>query len=109
VAAGDLAAGLDVNDTTPPVTTDDALTGWQTGPVTVHLTPTDSGSGMSGGSAQTEYRIDGGPWKTGTSVTLRAAIRHKRPGLAAGDHLVEYRSIDNAGNTESIKSCTLTL
>ncbi len=91
-------------DLTAPATTDN--TDGQTHQTfTVVLTPSDTLSGV----ATTQYRIDGGPWQTGTTTTLRLAIRHKRPGLAAGDHLIEYRSIDNAGNTESIKSCTVTL
>jgi hypothetical protein len=29
--------------------------------------------------------------------------------VSSGEHLVEYRSTDNAGNVESIKSCTVTI
>ncbi len=96
---------LDVKiDTTAPTTTDNT-DGLPHQVFSLVLTPADATSGV----ASTQYRIDGGPWQTGTTTTLRLAIRHKRPGLAAGDHLIEYRSIDNAGNTESIKSCTVTL
>jgi len=91
-----------VVDRTAPVTTDnhDAL---------VHsyfrlvLTPVDATSGVS----STQYRIDGGPWLSGTSVTLRLPIRHKLRGVSAGIHLVEYRSTDAAGNAETIKSCSV--
>jgi hypothetical protein len=69
------------------------------------LTVTDATSGV----ALTQYRIDGGGWTTGTTVTLRLAIRHKRPGLSRATHTAEYRSTDNAGNLESIKSCSVTL
>ena len=71
----------------------------------VVLTPSDALSGV----AATSYRIDHGAWHSGTSVTLRTAIRHKRGGYSRGAHLIEYRSTDNAGNVEGIKSCTVTL
>ena len=77
---------------TAPVTTDNAPAGWQnTSPVTVTLTPTDFGSGMSGGPAATQYKIDGATsWSIGTSV------------LVSGDgvHTIRYRSIDAAGLVE---------
>jgi hypothetical protein len=89
-------------DSTAPATTDnhDAL---------VHsyfrlvLTPVDATSGVS----STQYRIDGGPWVSGTSATLRLPIRHRLRGVSAGSHLVEYQSTDRAGNVETIKSCSV--
>ena len=72
---------------------------------TLVLTPTDAASGVF----YTEYRIDGGDWQTGTSAVMRIRIKHKRPGYSRGYHLVEYRSIDNAGNVEATKSCTVRL
>ena len=84
-------------DTTPPVTTDDAPSGWQNGPVTVTLTPTDSGSGTSGGQAGTWYSIDGGPYTPGTSVQV----------TADGAHTLTYYSKDAAGNAETPHSVTV--
>jgi hypothetical protein len=91
-------------DATAPSTTDnhDGLTHRS---FTLVLTPTD----LSSGVASTEYRIDGGTWTSGTSATLVRALRHKRAGLPAGAHLVEYRSTDNAGNLETIRSCSVIL
>lgn len=66
-----------------------------TRPVTVTLTATDPAP--SGGLDRTEYRINGGTWNT-----YSAPIRRQQPGL----YLVEYRSVDQAGNEEDIKSVT---
>jgi hypothetical protein len=86
-------------DATPPTTIDDASAGWQPGAVTVRLTPTDSGSGMSGGSAKTEYKLDAvAIWSIGTSVAVSGD----------GVHTIVYRSTDAAGNLETPdKSCTV--
>ena len=70
----DLSADITL-DSTAPVTTNDAPTGWKNGSVTVHLSPTDAGSGMVGGLAKTEYSTDSGAnWTTGTSRD-----DHRRP------------------------------
>jgi len=91
-------------DGTAPTTTDN--TDGLAHPVfSVVLTPSDALSGV----ATTSYRLDGGAWRSGTSVTLRLAIRHKRGGYSRGAHLIEYRSTDNAGNVEEIESCTVRL
>ena len=55
-------------------------------------------------SALTQYRVDGGPWVSASSVSIGLGIRHKRGGLSRGPHLIEYRSTDVAGNVETIKS-----
>lgn len=59
--------------------------------------------------SRTESSLDGGAWLSGTSGTLRLAVRHRRAGYARGAHLVENRSTDNAGNIETIKSCMVAL
>jgi hypothetical protein len=91
-----------VTDTTAPVTTDD-FDGLPHHSHTVVLTPIDHQSGV----ALTQYRVDGGPWISATSVSIGLGIRHKRGGLSRGPHLVEYRSIDFADNVESVKSFTV--
>lgn len=83
-------------DTTPPVTTDNAPAGWQNAAFSVTLTCVDvagSGSGASG-CQTTQYRLDGGAWQTGNTVSISVE----------GDHLLEYYSVDNAGNSEATKS-----
>ena len=102
----DLSADITL-DTTAPVTTDDAPSGWKHASVTVHLSPADAGSGMSGGSASTEYSTDSGvSWATGISVTITAdPVAHTTDGITT----VSYRSTDAAGNTEAIKTCQVKL
>ena len=85
-------------DTQAPTTTATGLTaqnaGWVTNssPVTVTLTPSDSESGMSGGSAATYYTLDGGDQQT-----------YSGPLQVSGDgaHIVTYWSVDALGNTEA--------
>ncbi len=93
-------------DTTAPVTTDDADDLWHNAPVTVNLTAVDNegGSGMVGGAAKTEYKVDGAAtWTTGTSVLVDAPAGHANDGV----HTISYRSTDRAGNVEAAKSCTV--
>ena len=101
-----LSAGITL-DATAPVTTDDAPSGWKHASVTVHLSPTDAGSGMSGGSAATEYSTDGGAdWTTGTSVTVSAdPLAHTTDGITT----ISYHSSDAAGNAEATRTCQVKL
>ena len=78
-------------DALPPTTTDNATTGWQKADFTVTLTCTDGGPS---GCKETKYRLGGSAWQTGTSVAI----------ASEGDHLLEYYSVDNAGNQETTKS-----
>ena len=80
-------------DTTAPVTTDDAPATWSKNAVTVHLSATDAGSGV----ADTQYKLDGGGWTTGTQVTISSD----------GVHTLAYRSTDSLGTVEADKSCTV--
>ncbi len=84
-------------DKTAPVTTDNTASigsGVKTSPVTVTLSPSDSGSGI----AQTYYTINGSIPTTsssqGTSIVLSVD----------GTYTIKYFSVDNAGNTESVKT-----
>ncbi len=86
-------------DSTPPVTTASVAGplgngGWYTGPATVTLNATDSGSGV----AATYYSVDGGPAQTyGVPFTISAN----------GTHSVDYYSVDNAGNVETTQTSTV--
>ncbi|WP_211590268.1 ThuA domain-containing protein [Microbispora sp. H11081] len=90
-------------DKTAPVTTattDPAQPegGSFTGPVTVTLQAADEAGGS--GVAKTEYSLDGGDWAAYTApVTVSGD----------GEHQLRYRSTDKAGNTEEIKTLTLTI
>ena len=84
-------------DTTPPETTDDAPAGWVTHAVTVTLTPSDAGSGV----LQTQYRLDGGGWRRGTSVLGAAPPGGSNDGI----HTIDYRSVDSLVNIEDTHTC----
>jgi len=89
-------------DTSPPTTTMHGYDGsWRQGSVTVQFDAVDDRSGV----AATEYRVDGRAWTSGTDVTLRTWRR----GGNSREHLLEYRSRDNAGNLEAIKSVPVRL
>lgn len=68
----------------------DGDNGWYTKAVAVTLTATDEASGVG----TTYYRMDNGPWQTGTDFQIRTE----------GSHIVYYYSTDVAGNKESEKS-----
>lgn len=61
-----------------------------TGGTAFTLTASDNLSGVE----KTEYRIDGGEWHASAPFTISAE----------GSHLIEYRSADNVGNLENIRS-----
>jgi hypothetical protein len=92
-------------DATPPVTADNAGSGvWHAGPFTLHLTPSDEGSGMSGGQAKTEHSTDdGATWQTGLTKTYEVWKR----GGGSGTYTVLVRSTDAAGNLETPKTVTV--
>nr|WP_231571114.1 discoidin domain-containing protein [Paenibacillus sp. VKM B-2647] len=77
-------------DTTPPVTTDDAKSGWQRTGQTVQLTATDAGSGVK----STYYSVDNGSFTEGRTVAI----------MDEGVHTLKYYSEDMAGNKEQAKS-----
>ncbi|NOV03771.1 hypothetical protein GC097_27560 [Paenibacillus sp. LMG 31457] len=77
-------------DTTPPVTTDDAVTGWQQTGQTVTLTATDTESTVS----KTVYSVDGGAFVEGSTIQI----------TDEGVHTLQYYSVDAAGNQEATKS-----
>ena len=101
----------------PPITKTFTQNGTWQFICTLHSTynaPTDSWTGMVGtanvtGSAPavpaisgvdyTEYRVNGGAWTKGNSVTVSAV----------GAYAVEYRSADKAGNVETAKSVAFSI
>jgi hypothetical protein len=61
---------------------------WYLGEVSINLTASDSVSGI----LQLDYRVDGGEWLS----------FHNLVGVASeGDHELEYRAVDRAGNVET--------
>jgi len=79
-------------DTTPPSTAyliegTQGQNGWYTSQLTVKLIASDTGSGI----AATYYRINDGPWQTGTQFQL----------TADGYYTLSFYSVDVAGNVET--------
>jgi len=81
-------------DSTPPVTTSNALTSYA-GTATVTLTATDNSG--PGGVAHTYYRIDGSTQVEGTSIVIAPPAW----GVPAVTHTIEYWSVDFTGNWEN--------
>ncbi|MBD0379927.1 discoidin domain-containing protein [Paenibacillus sedimenti] len=77
-------------DDTPPVTTDDAPSGWKNTDVTVTLTATDNESGI----LQTFYSVNEATYKEGSIVNI----------TEEGIHKINYYSADKSGNEETVKS-----
>jgi len=91
-------------DAIPPLTSaegNDDL--WHNAPVTLRFSAADNdyGSGMVGGHAKTEYKLDDGVWTEGTSLTVPA------PPNTSCIHTAHYRSVDRAGNVEANRSLTV--
>ena len=93
-----------LDDTNPPVTTisfnppePDGDNGWYVSNVTVILNAADEISGVN----ITKYRIDGGIWQTYTEPFILDDDGE--------DILIEFYSIDNAGNQEEIKSAEINI
>ncbi len=83
-------------DKTAPASTATPDGGTFTGPTAVTLAGTDSGSGV----AKVEYRLDGGAWTEYTSpVTISGT----------GQHTLERRATDVAGNVSGVASGTYTI
>lgn len=82
-------------DTTAPITTiSGAPAGWSNAPVTFSLTASDAGSGVKA----RYYRLG-----SGAQITYTAPVTISTDGAT----VVSYWSVDNAGNTETVKSTTV--
>jgi len=91
-----------LDDTTPPITTistnppePDGCNGWYVSNVTITLNATDDLSGVNA----TYYRINGSDWN-----------KYIFPFIISEDGeniLIEFYSVDNAGNVETVKSIKL--
>ncbi len=77
-------------DETAPVTTSNVEDSWSNQAYTVELTATDDLSGV----AKTYYSVNGSEFVEGTSLELSES----------GTHEVSFYSVDNAGNTEEVKT-----
>ena len=89
-----VASSTAVNiDASAPTTTSDAPAGWQTADVVVTFNATDNGpSGVQG----TFFQLDGSGTVAGTSVLV-----------TEGKHVIDFWSVDNAGNIETLHTITV--
>ncbi len=94
VTTSNVAAGRRV-DNTAPTTGSNAPSGWQSSSVTVALSASDGGSGVS----NTQYSLDAGGWNSGTSVNVSGD----------GVHTISFFSTDVAGNMESTQTATVSI
>jgi len=85
-------------DTIAPVTTSDATSGYN-GTATIHLFPTDVGSGVN----VTHYRIDAGAQQNGTTIVIAP------PSSGQAAHTIYWWSVDNQNNMEATKSYNITV
>ncbi|OYT38674.1 MAG: hypothetical protein B6U89_05420 [Desulfurococcales archaeon ex4484_58] len=85
-----------VIDKTPPNTSHNSTKTWYNRDVVIVLSAIDEVSGVN----STYYRIDNGEWIKGTIVYIPAPLDHSNDGL----HVIEFYSIDNAGNIEEINT-----
>jgi hypothetical protein len=96
-SAGSVAVKIDkIVPTTAAATTPESRTGTPRNPVTVIFSAQDSLSGV----AKIEYRLNLGAWTTiaaGTPLTISTR----------GDYIVSYRSIDEAGNADKVRTATV--
>ncbi|MCQ6276755.1 Ig-like domain repeat protein [Bacillus sp. V3B] len=80
-----------IDKTTPVTAASNVPTNWTNKDDSITLSATDEISGV----AKTEYRINNGEWTEYTEPIKS---------FTEGKNIVDYRSIDNAGNVESYKS-----
>ena len=84
-------------DVMPPVTTASGMgSRWRSDAATVKFTATDAESGV----AATVYQLDGGAWKIGDQLVVRAPRDHSND----GEHTITFYSVDNALNQEAFKT-----
>lgn len=84
------------SDTTAPITSSNAVAEY-TGSATILLSATDNAGGS--GVAHTYYRLDGGLQTEGTTIVVNTH----------GAHVLEFWSVDAAGNSEVHKTVNFTI
>ena len=91
-------------DNTAPTTTDNVPANSQTGSVAVTFTCTDNGSGCQ----KTYYTTDGTDPGTKSSY-VDSASSWQFSTSSIGSYTIKYRSVDNLGNLETVKTAANTL
>jgi hypothetical protein len=92
-------------DTQAPAVVNDADAYWHNAAVTVHLSATDSHSGVK----QVAYRPQGtSTWTVVTGATANVDVPSPADGLAHS-YVYEYTATDVAGNTDSVATMTVNM
>ena len=87
-------------DLTAPFTTvSGASAAWRTVPLTLQFDATDGSPGS--GVAFTQSKVGDADWRTGEQAVVPAPSTHVNDGV----HVVLYRSVDGAGNVETVNMC----
>ena len=85
-------------DLTAPTVSDNSDGNWHNQPVTITLTPADTGGSGVGG---TQYRLQGSStWLSATNDQF--VVPAPPDGSGDGVHVYQYRALDNAGNSSTI-------
>ncbi len=92
---------LAVDATAPVTTVTGADTAWHAKAVSLTFKAVDNAGGT--GVAATQYKVGAGAWTKAASLAFPAPADHSGDGV----HVVSYRSIDDAGNLEKTRTCTV--
>ncbi len=99
----DCPADEQAPETTVQLNGSDPARGYS-GDVDVSLSATDGLVGEATGVTKTEYRVDGGDWQSADNGDKADPFETEFTVSGTGDHTVEFRSTDAAGNVEDTKS-----
>lgn len=88
--------------TSAQVTGTPGTNGWYKSDVAITLTSTDDNAGV----LETKYSINGGEWKVLCNLSCPSGTL---PSPGEGKFLIEYYSIDRAGNNENIHTLSLNI
>ena len=92
---------LAVDVVAPKTSVAGAGAGWHDKALTLTFSAKDNAGGT--GVAYTQYKIGAGAWTKAARVTVTAPMTHANDGA----HTVLFRSVDDTGNKEKAKSCTV--
>jgi len=92
---------LAVDAVAPTTSVAGANAGWHDKAVTLTFSARDNAGGT--GVAYTQYKIGAGAWTKAAQVTVTAPASHANDGV----HAILFRSVDDTGNKEKAKSCTV--
>ena len=90
-------------DTTVPTVGDNADSAWHDSPVSITLTPADTGGSDVAG---TQYRLQGSSTWLDTTADV-FVVPAPADGSSDGAHVYQYRALDNAGNASVTHTCTV--